>query len=68
MTSSTDHNFSQQPVDSSSQSLTGQNQGTNSSWYFRNVRPILGTTGYVFSETGGPVMTTGLIHGFGRKI
>ena len=60
----TDFNSNQKPIDNSS----GQNQNHNSSWYFRNVKPILGTTGYVFSEIGGPVMTAGLFHGFARNI
>jgi len=68
MTSPTDPNFNQKPIDSLSQNLSDQNQDFNSSWYFRNVRPLIRTTGYVFSETGGPIMTAGLFHGFARNI
>lgn len=61
-------NLDRGSFDSSSQNSINQSMSLNSSSYFRNVKPWIRTTGYVFSEMGGPIMTFGMFHGFARKI
>lgn len=65
MTSPTDPNFNQKPIYSEN---SDQNADLNSSWYFRNVRPMIGTAGHAFSDLGAPVMTAGFVHGLARNI